>query len=55
MFYILHVPYLISDGVQCLQKEPTRHVENMIMMFNHAVNACTVCYFYNALFLCTRK
>jgi len=25
------------------------------MMFYHAVNACTGCYFYNALFLRTRE
>ena len=39
--------------VTCLQKEHTRHVENVIIMFNHAIIACTGCYFYNVLFLCT--
>ena len=35
--------------VNCLQKKPKRHVENVIMMFNHAIDTCTD--FNNALFL----
>ena len=31
------------------------HVENVIIIFNHDVNACTDCYLYNGLFLCSQE
>ena len=66
MFNTLHVCTLlqiVTDVHLFLEKKTQRHVENVIMMFNHTgfsdnayllfenASTGTGCYFYNALFL----
>jgi len=54
MFNAYHVPHfmLISDDGQLFAEKTPRHVENVIMMFNHAVNACPV---HGVLYVKLRK
>jgi len=44
---------VISDDGQLFAERTDE--EFVIMMFNHAINACTGCYIYNVLFLRTRE
>ena len=42
MFNTCTLHQVISDDGQLFTEKTLRHVENVTMMFNHAVNACPV-------------